>query len=286
MSKFLRTITKRLFIFSNILAVLIFLIACLAAYCNPVTYWGVALMGVGLIFIVITLLIFFIFWVFVKSKWAFLSVLALAIGWFQIRALFAIHLFLSFNETKQPDSFRILTWNVSRFDEMNNHPGGNNLNRLNIFDFIAKQDADIVCLQEFFESHRPDLYQVNIPFITQKLKYPFYYFASDHNSSNGAYAHGVAIFSRYPITDPFRIRYKGPDSVKGKESLIRATISINGRKINVFTTHLQSFLFTGNDYRGISNIKKGSPGDSIVAASKGIVAKFRKSYGLRSLQAD
>src|SRR2546421_3266553 len=119
MSRFLRKLTKRFFIILNILAVIIFLLACLAAFCNPVTYWYIALLGVGFIFITIVILAFFIFWLLFKSKWFFLPLLALLVGWFQIRALFAFHPFTAFDQKKPPNSFRVLTWNVSRWDEMN-----------------------------------------------------------------------------------------------------------------------------------------------------------------------
>lgn len=286
MAPFIRKLTKRFFIILNIVAVVIFLIACLAAYCNPFTYWLVALLGVGFIFITIPVFLFFIVWIMARSKWALLSLAALLVGWFQIHALFGFNPFTNFIKKKPPGSFRVLTWNVSRWDEMNKQANKGTSNRLKMFEFIQQQDADIICFQEFFESRRPDLFDFNIPYITARLNYPYYYFARDHVPANGVYEHGVALFSRYPIVDTFRLRYPGPDSLKGTESLIRATIDIDGQKINVFTTHLQSFLFSGKEYRGLKNIKRADDKDSIVEASKGIIAKFRRSYGMRSLQAD
>src|SRR4051812_15106110 len=119
MAAFFRKLTKRFFIIANIVSVLFFLVACLAAYCNPVTYWMVALFGVGFIFFAVVVLSFLIFWLLFRSKWALLSLCAMLIGWFQIHALFAFNPFSSFYELKQQDAFRILTWNVSRWDEMN-----------------------------------------------------------------------------------------------------------------------------------------------------------------------
>lgn len=286
MAPIFRKLTKRFFIIANVIAVLFFLIACLAAYCNPVTYWMVAILGVGFIFFTVIVLLFLVFWLLFRSRWAFLSLAAIMLGWFQIHAFFAFNPFSSFYVSKQNDAFRVLTWNVSRWDEMNKHARGGTSNRLKMFEFIKSQDADILCLQEFFESRRPDLFDENIPYITKQLNYPYHYFASDHIPWNGMYEHGVAIFSRYPIRDTFRIRYPSPDSLKGSESLIMATIDINGKNINVFTTHLQSFLFTGNDYRGLKTIKKADDTDSIMNAGKGIISKFRRSYALRSLQAN
>ncbi|MEO5995060.1 MAG: endonuclease/exonuclease/phosphatase family protein [Chitinophagaceae bacterium] len=281
-----RKLTKRFFITANIIAVLFFLIACLAAYCNPVTYWLVALLGVGFIFFTVIIILFFIFWLLFRSKWALLSLAALLLGWYQIHALFAFNPLSSFYELKQDNSFRVLTWNVSRWDEMNKQARGGASNRLKMFEFIKSQDADILCFQEFFESRRPDLFDENIPYITKQLNYPYHYFASDHMPWNGIYEHGVAIFSRFPIRDTSRIRYPGPDSLRSNESLIKVTIDVNGNNINIFTTHLQSFLFTGNDYRGLKTIKKADDTDSIVTASKGIISKFRRSYAFRSSQAD
>jgi endonuclease/exonuclease/phosphatase family metal-dependent hydrolase len=286
MAPIFRKFTKRFFIISNVIAVLFFLVACLAAYCNPVTYWLVAIFGVGFLFFTVIVVLFFIFWLLFRSRWAFLSLAAILLGWSQIHAWVAFNVFRSFYELKQEDSFRVLTWNVSRWDEMNKHVKGGTSNRLKMFEFIKSQNADILCFQEFFESRRPDLFDENIPYITNKLNYPYHYFASDHRPWNGIYEHGVAIFSRYPIRDTFRIRYPGPDSLGGRESLIMATIDINGKNINVFTTHLQSFLFTGNDYHGLKTIKKADDTDSVVSASKGIISKFRRSYARRSLQAD
>lgn len=286
MARFFRKLTKRFFIYSNILAVIVFLVACLAAFCNPVTYWWVALMGVGFIFITIIVVFFVFFWLIFRSKWILLPVGALLLGWFQMYALFAFNPFASYQETKPANSFRILTWNVSRWDEMNKQHKGGTSDRLKMFEFIKSQNADILCIQEFFESRRPDLFDLNIPYIVKQLNYPYYYFSSDHVVWNGAYEHGVAVFSRYPIIDTFRIQYPVTDSFKTSESMVRATIDVKGRKINIFTTHLQSFLFTGNDYRGLKIIKKADNTDSVVEASKGIIAKFRRSYSFRSQQAD
>lgn len=169
---------------------------------------------------------------------------------------------------------------------MNKQSKGGTSDRLKMFEYIRKQDADIVCVQEFFESRMPELFDVNIPYFTKQLNYPYYLFASDYATWNGAYEHGVALFSRYPIIDTFRIQYQGINSAKAGESLIRATIDINGKRINVFTTHLQSYLFTGTDYRHINHIKGVNDTDSIVEVGKGIIEKFKRSYSVRSRQAD
>ena len=95
---------------------------------------------------------------------------------------------------------------------------------------------------------------------------------------------GVAIFSRFPITDTFRIRYPGPESKRAAESLIAVDMDINGKTVRLYTTHLQSVLFRKNDYRNLEIIK--SADDSLIMASKSIIRKLRQGYTLRGYQAD
>ena len=43
----------------------------------------------------------------------------------------------------------------------------------------------------------------------------------------------------------------GEDSLNPGESLIHVDVNVNGQRIRVFATHLQSLRFDGNDY-GVS----------------------------------
>ena len=283
MTRILRKVTKKFFIVVNILAVVSFLAACCNNLLHPGRYWFVAILGVGFPFLAALLLFFIIFWLFFHSRWTWLSLLALIIGWYQVSALFAFHPFNSFDTSKATGSFRVMQWNVSRFDQMTRKPRGENY-RLMIFDFIKQMDPDVLCMEEFFESNNPKELDENIPYITKELKYPYYYFARDHRRYDGLYEHGVAIFSKYPIADTLRIRYSGPDSLSGKESLIHTDININGQLVRVFATHLQSLRFDGNDYGTLHRI--ASADDSAVTKSMGIIKKFRTAYNLRSAQAE
>src|SRR5260221_9260471 len=137
-------------------------------------------------------------------------------------------------------------------------PGGTF--RQPIFDYIKKMDPDVLCMEEFLESNNPRLFSENIPYVTNTLQYPYHYFARDHRRLNGVYEYGVIIFSRYPILDTLRIRYSGPDSSKTGESLIHTDIDVNGQRIRIFATHLQSLRFDGNDYSAMKTIAKVEDG--------------------------
>lgn len=281
-----RKFSKRLLIIINIGFTGLFLLACLAAYIKPGTFWFIGVLGVGFVFLLAGLLAFFIFWLLFRSKWAFLSLGALVLGWFQITALFGFHPFAKFNELQADNALRVLQWNVSSWDELNKKAKNGNTYRQEMFDYIAAQDADVLCFQEFFESKQPKHFKPAIDYIIHKLHYPYHYFVADTKWWNGGLQFGLAIFSRYPIVDTLHYHFQQPTR-ETTESLARATLDVNGRKINIFTTHLRSFKFGDEDYDNIAALKKPEENkDRLLKAGKGILSKFRQAYRIRYLQAD
>ena len=283
MTRILRKVSKKFFILSNIVLAIAFLLVCCTGFLSPGHYWYIAVLGVGCPFIVLFLFLFIFFWWFFKSRWAFLSIIVLLLGWAQVHALFGFHLFSSFDMAKKPGALRVMQWNVSRLDQMNpKRPGGNF--RKPILAFIGKMNPDVLCMEEFLESNNPREFDENIPYFTDSLKYPYHFFARDHRRWDGVYEHGVIIFSKYPIVDTLRIRYSGPDSLRAAESLIHTDIDVNGQRMRVFATHLQSLRFDGNDYTVLRTIRKGE--DGAMNKSKEVLKKFRQAYFLRSKQAE
>jgi endonuclease/exonuclease/phosphatase family metal-dependent hydrolase len=273
----LRTWTKRLLLFFNFLVVFLFLLACLAPYLNPQTWWFVSILGLGFPFFLLFVLLFLIFWLFIRKKFALISVVALLLGIKSISAFFAFHAATGYNEKKDSASIRIVTWNVARFLEMKRNNNAGSQTRLKMMDLLKQQDADILCLQEFFHSYDTLWYQ-NMDYISQKLNYPYHYFSQD----NDGYRHytGSIIFSRYPIIDSGIIRYPRPTL---PDALIHADIRVNDDTIRVYTTHLQSFQFGKDDYGKINEIKEVD--DSLLSNSRTIFSKLKRGVRNRSIQA-
>jgi endonuclease/exonuclease/phosphatase family metal-dependent hydrolase len=147
-----------------------------------------------------------------------------------------------------------------------------------MMDLIKEQNADILCLQEFFHSLDSSWYP-NIDYIRDQLKYPYYYFSHDKDG----YRHftGSIIFSRFPIIDSGVIRYPRPTL---PDALIHADIRVNGRIIRVYTSHLQSLQFGKEDYSKINEITGVK--DSLLSNSRTIFSKVKRGVTNRSIQAD
>jgi endonuclease/exonuclease/phosphatase family metal-dependent hydrolase len=279
----LRKITKRGFIIANLVAVAVFSLACFAAYINPARFWYIAILGVGFPFIIAVQLFFVCFWLFFRSRWALLSLGFLLLSWSQLNVVWAWHPFAAFNKTKPANTLRIMQWNVARLGQMDNKRIAE-YSRNGILKFLKESQADVLCMEEFLESNKPKEMEENIAYISNHLHYPYYYFARDHIRKDNLYAHGVAIFSRFPILDSSRIRFAGVDSSNPGESLIHADIEVKGQRIRIFATHLQSLKFEGDDFYVLHRIAKAD--DSAVTKSKSVLRKFHKAYKFRFGQAD
>jgi endonuclease/exonuclease/phosphatase family metal-dependent hydrolase len=280
MSHVLRKLTKRIFVIATICVALIFLLACSSALVHPSRFWPIAMLGVTFAVWLMASIAIFFFWLFFRSKWAWLPFITIVIGWPVVNAFFGTNLFSSFKNQKKANSLRIMQWNVARWDEMQKYwAPGKISKRLKMYDYIKQHDVDVLCVQEFFESNNTKEFEKNIPYLRDTLGFNYHYFAMDHRRWDSLYESGVAIFSKYPIVDTFRKRYGGPDSLKNNESFIYTDIDVKGKRIRVFTSHLQSMLLGGADFKKIRELRRGS--DSAVDKTKGLIKKFRRAYDLR-----
>src|SRR5687768_9405697 len=115
MSTRFRNFTKRVFVIINIIVAALFLLACANAFLHPERWWFIAILGLAFPFLLTLMVVFVVFWAFFRSKWVFLSVAVLLIGFTNIRALVSLHFGQKFQIQKDTSGIRILTWNVNRF---------------------------------------------------------------------------------------------------------------------------------------------------------------------------
>lgn len=278
MSSKFRLISKRILIFSNVLVIFTFLLSCLVPFLNPQTWWFIAFLGLGFPFLLGLLLIFILGWfVTWKLRYAFISIIALLLGFKNITVFFAFHKPGTFKYNKEQATLRVATWNVARFIEMRRNNNKGSQTRIKMMELIRQQDADIICLQEFFHSLDTAWYQ-NLNYISEKLHYPYWFFSHDLDAD--VHYTGSVIFSRYPIIDSGMIRYPRPTL---PDALIHADINVNGDTIRIYTTHLQSLQFGKRDYERIGKIESAE--DSLLSNSRTILSKIKKGVSNRSIQA-
>lgn len=278
MAKAYRRITKNVFLTLNIMGSVIFLFSCLAPVLNPIKWWFISLLGLAFGFIVITLIAFILFWLVFKPKFILISLLPLLLGFKSIGMFFAFNTTEKFNYQKDKEILRVVQWNVARFIEWYRNNNKGSQTRLKMMDQIKEQNADVLCLQEFFTSTDPKYYD-NLNHVMKELGYPYYYYAS----MNDGYLQwfGNAIFSRFPIVDSSKVYF--PHS-KHPETLLQADIAFGKDTVRVYTTHLQSLDFKKQDFENIEEVKDEQK--DIIENTKGIFGKVRRAMMVRKEQVD
>ena len=273
----LRVIVKRILVVLNIITALLYLLSCLAPYVNPKDSWVFAFLGLAFPFLLALLLGFVFLWLILKLKSAWFPLIILLFGYKSIAVFWAFNTANGFETDKKANHIRIASWNVARFLEWKRNNNEKSQTRLKMLEQIKKQDADILCLEEFF--HSPDEQFYNNISEIREMGYPYYFFSFDPDGENQFI--GSIIFSKYPMLDTGMVRYFRPSMT---EALVNADIKINDDTIRVYSTHLQSVQFRQRDYEAITDIKNAE--DSLFANSKSVLSKVKKAMRLRSAQAD
>ncbi|HEY2647721.1 MAG TPA: endonuclease/exonuclease/phosphatase family protein, partial [Puia sp.] len=266
----LRIFTIRFFILLNIITAVLFLLACCNAFLHPDKWWLISLLAFFFPLFLILLLGFLLIWIFLRKRYVIISLLCLLIGWKNIHAFFGFSLAKHDFSHKDSSSIRILTWNVRSWDEFTTKKLDASGHRLPMLKLVGKQQADILCFQEFFEPS--DTTKSNIRYIQRELQFPFYYFSKDFHFRVNKYELGTIIFSKYPIVNTYQTRFSADTSIR-TESLIAADVDVHHHIIRIYTTHLQSVLFKAKDFRNVEIIRNAE--DSMLQASRSLAKKLK-----------
>lgn len=275
-SKF-RRFTRRFLLAINIILAFLFLLACLAPYLDPKTFWYISFLGLGFGVLLVCLVLLLFFWLIVHPRYALVNLVPLVIGYQSIAVFFAFNPLHEFEDEKEKGTIRVVSWNVARFIELSRNNNKGSQTRLKMMELLKQQDADILCLQEFQTSTRPEYYN-NISYIQQNLGYKYYYF--DYREDGEKLYYSSIIFSRYPIVGKHALHFPRPTI---PEALIHADIKIGADTVRVMATHLQSVQFQKKDYEKIDEITRQQ--DSILHNSRSIFSKLKWGVIHRSTQA-
>jgi endonuclease/exonuclease/phosphatase family metal-dependent hydrolase len=272
---------RRTFLVVNSIIVVLFLLSCLAPYLNPAHWWFIAFLGLGFAATLTTLVLFLIFTLIVRPRYALISVVALLLGFRSIGVFFAFSGGGSAREGYAPQrgahNLRIVHWNVARFIEQRRNNNEGSQTRQKMLDQLRNQNADIVCFQEFIQANGKEFYD-NLAYIRKTLGYKYFYFPRGEGFKNW---YGQAIFSRIPLMDTGYISFPSPGT---PEKLLWADVVLGKSIIRIFTTHLQSYKFEKDDYERIEKIKNRE--DSLIPNSLSLWSKLRRATTIRATQAD
>jgi len=238
----------------NSICLLLLILSYISPYINPSFFWPISFLGLLFPILYITNCIFLVYWIIKSKKQILSNIIILAIG---LKYL-GLYIGPTSDNATVKNSIKILSYNVRLFNHYKWINKDNIKNK--IIDFLNKQDADILCIQEYYDNKEIKL-----------LNYPYQNIGSDTKKNKWH----MAIYSKYPQIKNGIINIEGEEKYN---TCIYSDIVIKYDTIRVYNIHLASNWFNNNDYSFIKNPKK----TDIKKGLLGIVKKMRYSYKKRS----
>ncbi len=251
------------FLLFNLIAIAGLLVSYLAVKVSPASWSVPAFFGLAYPYFLLANILFILFWLFVKTPFALLSFLTIALGYNHLTRYFQF----SGSETKD-DGIQLYSYNVKNFY------GEEDLQRkevaAHILDFLQEKEPDILCLQEV------NLYkQKSFPTRPKKDKEsPFFRYV--HVSKKG----GQTSYSRYPIIHKDEAHFEGSSNM-----ILISDLKIDDDTLRLFNCHLQSYYFSDADIKSLDSLSFNNQEESYQKV-KYTGSKLKQAFIKRTVQAE
>lgn len=253
---------KYLILILNILAITALAISYLSVYIPPDKFWVSSFFGLAFPFFVVANILFIGFWIFFKSKFLFLSLVVVLVGWGFINR------YVQFGgRNTEKEGIKVISYNVQNFPGKKEADQKESANK--ILEFLDEKNADIICLQEI-KLRKKRIF--NIADAVDRLKSIKHY----HYASNGA-TFGLATFTSYPIIKMGEIRYQNSPNMA-----IFTDVLIGADTVRIFNVHLQSYNIDPRKYDIIDS--PGIDEKKDIREIRAIGGKLKKAFKIRAGQ--
>ncbi|KAA6332304.1 hypothetical protein EZS27_019178 [termite gut metagenome] len=235
-------------------------------YIHPEDYPRLSIAGLLFPILLAINMLFLVFWLFFRSKLVFFTLVALLLCIPQIRMSIPIN----FHTNDVPkESFKFLSYNVMRFANLEKRNGKNP-----IITYLKKENADILCIQEYDVSTDAD-------YLTQKdvdkeLKmYPY-----NNIKKTGNQGLHLACFSKYPILSSRII-----DSKSISNGAVIYELKIGQDTVMLINCHLESNKLTKEDKVIYEDILKAPETNKVKRGTRQLMTKLAEATIIRAEQA-
>lgn len=256
-----KTLVNILF-FLNVLAVIALIISYTSIYIPPDQIWIPSLFGLAYPFILALNILFIVFWLLFKPRLIFLSLLIILLGWGFLTKYIQLR-----GKTLDRGDIKILSYNVKHFD--GNGKSNQKENADKIKDFLLKQDADIICLQEV-RLRRNSIF--NLPETVHEFQNIHHY-----QYARSSTTFGSVTLTRYPVVFMGEIRFENSRNIT-----IYTDVLIGKDTVRIFNVHLQSYQIDPKNYSIIESPGLKEEKDLEEVREMGL--KFKKAFRLRAEQ--
>jgi endonuclease/exonuclease/phosphatase family metal-dependent hydrolase len=270
-----RKIIRTIILLINIGFALCLLVTLVAGNINPNSFPQICALSLLFPYLLIINILFFLFWIIRLKKSALVSGIVLLFSLFVVGSTYQIFRGKP-DLTGKEKIVKVLTYNtMSSFDfkkySQNDTASG--------YGYILRQNADIILLQEFCISKKPEhITNEDISKIFKNYKYQYIWF---RNNSVSLQECGMAIFSKFPI-----VKKQNIDIKSAYNSAIFADIEINDSIYRFFNLHLESNKISAMDNARISEIIENPNSANLPETTKFFAQKLSEAAKIRAGQAE
>ena len=252
----MKKILNKIIFFINSLFLFLLLLSNISVYINPNIFWPISFLGLLFPLLFVINFFFLVYWVILLKKNMIANIIVLILSYSNISNYIGV----ANKENIKKDTIKVLSYNVRIFNAYGWIP---QLKKETIYNYLKKENADILCIQEFYVKDE-------IP----KMNYKYHHIGKQSKKSKWH----MAIYSKYKQI------YKATVTINGEKmnnTCIFSDIIIKNDTIRVYNIHLASNWFKESDYYFINNPNKETIYDNIIA----VVNKMKETYKSRAKEA-
>jgi len=232
MSKKLSKPLRKKILTLNIIWLIFSVFAYLSANISPIDFWLAGFLAWSTPVFLVGHLFFLFYWMFFFRLYLILPILGFIFGYNFLNASFSFH--FKKNPTPNKKNFKVLSYNVRVFNAYENWKNPEKSDSEYLIDWVAENDADIKCLQEFYHTPNSEVFNT-IQKIAFEQSYSFYVTPVEKLQRETGFF-GVAILSRFPIVGSGDI----PLGTKTHQNGIYIDVKIDRDTVRIFNVHLRS----------------------------------------------
>ena len=271
MIKQLKAFTINIIAGANLATVLLMLAAGYADHINPAEHPMLSNMGMLFPFFLIANLLFVFFWLTFKWKKLWIPILGYALAYPPL----TIYLPLHGTQDVPEGTIKVMSYNVCQYGGNYKYEQGFDT----IYNYLKREDPDIVCMQEDVDSWRRFVFQRY-----QKI-YPYndtVLFNKAAASMSGVSMNGAGIHSKFPILRRERISY--PSRANGSMAYF---LLVQGDTVIVINNHLEATHLSEEDRNRYEEMIKGKmQRDTAKDESLLLLEKLGQSSAIRAVGAE
>ena len=270
MIKQLKTLTINIFAGANVATVLLMLAAGYSDRISPASYPMFSNLGMLFPFFLLANLLFVFFWLTFKWRRLWIPVVGYLLAYPPLTLYMPMHT----TQDVPDDAIKILSYNVFSYSGVDKYKVNEGFDT--IYHYLARQDADIVCLQEDVDTWRRYVLHR-----FQKI-YPYNDTIILYNNSEGA--NGMGIHTRFPIIRREQIPYYSQGHANGSMAWF---LKVKDDTVIVINNHLEGTHLSKEDRSRYEEMIKGRMRrDTVKEESMLLLGKLGEASAIRAKAAE